>query len=140
MPTTSPTIAAPAAPAPILRKTRTAADFVHRHARSPLTREHAADLLRAISTWHAARPESAHAALTDLLAAITQCTGQAWLKANAADPDVTRFTDLATHPQTANIDPATWTTSWPPSCGPATPGACNFRHGKSSLVDGPADY
>lgn len=103
MPTTSQATVAPTTPALILRKTRTAADFVHRHARSPLTREHAADVLRAIAGWHAARPETAHAHLADLLAALAECAGGAWLKANAADPDVARFTHLAAHPQ--HIDP-----------------------------------
>lgn len=105
MPTTSPAIAAPTVSTLTLRKTRTAADFVHRHARSPLTRQHAADVLRAVSSWHAARPEPTHAHLTDLVAAVAECTGAAWLKANAADPDVAHFTDLATHHPPQHIDP-----------------------------------
>lgn len=104
MPTIAPTTALPPASALILRRTRTAADFVYRHSRSRLTRGHAADVLRAVSDWHAADPESAPARLANLLASVVECTGESWLRANAADPDVARFNDLVAYPPLSPIE------------------------------------
>jgi hypothetical protein len=81
--------------APPLVKIQTAADYVQRHARNPLTRAHAADVRQAIAVCRAAGdPVDAAAALTGLLAAVAECAGSSWLKANIDDPDVARFTAL----------------------------------------------
>lgn len=82
-------------PAMPLVKTETAADYVGRNARSPLTRKHAADVQRAIAVCRAADDAAyAEAALGGLLEAVAECAGRAWLKANSDDPDVARFTAL----------------------------------------------
>ena len=81
--------------APPLVKTDTAADFVQRHARNPLTRAHAAEVQQAIAAHRAAGdPVDAAAALTGLLAAVAECAGSNWLTANTDGPDVARFTAL----------------------------------------------
>ena len=78
-----------------LMKTETAADYVRRHARNPLTRAHAADVQQAIAACRAADdPIGAAAALIGLLAVVAECAGSGWLKANGDDPDVARFTAL----------------------------------------------
>ena len=80
---------------PPLVKTETAADYVQQHARNPLTRAHAADAQQAIAVCRAAdNPVDAAAALTGLLAAVAECAGSSWLKANTDDPDVARLTAL----------------------------------------------
>lgn len=80
---------------PPLVKTQTAADYVQRHARNPLTRAHAVGVQQAIAISRAAdNPVDAGAALTGLLAAVAECAGSSWLKANTDDPDVGRFTAL----------------------------------------------
>ena len=80
---------------PPLMKTETAADYVQRHARNPLTRGHAADVQQAIAACRAADdPVDAAAALTGLLTAVAECAGSGWLKANTDDPDVARLTAL----------------------------------------------
>jgi len=90
-----PMIALPHALPTALRKTRTAAEYVHRHAAGPLARERAAEVLQAVNAYEA-HPSSAAAPLllTDLLTAIVECVGPAWLKVNADDPDIARFTAL----------------------------------------------
>jgi hypothetical protein len=81
--------------APPLVKTHTAAGYVQRHARSPLTRAHAAGVQQAITVCRAAEnPVDAAAALTGLLTAVAECAGSSWLKANTDDPDVARFAAL----------------------------------------------
>lgn len=78
-----------------LAKTETAAGYIGRTARSPLIREHAADVQRAIAVCRAAGDAAdADAALGGLLGAVAECAGSAWLKANRDDPDVARFTAL----------------------------------------------
>ena len=80
---------------PPLMKTETATDYVRRHARNPLTRAHAASVQQAIAACRAADdPVDAAAVLTGLLAAVAECAGSGWLKANGDDPDVARFTAL----------------------------------------------
>jgi hypothetical protein len=80
---------------PPLMKTETAADYVRRHARNLLTRTHAADAQQAIAASRAADdPIDAAAALSRLLAAVSDCAGSGWLKANGDDPDVARFMAL----------------------------------------------
>jgi hypothetical protein len=80
---------------PPLAKAETAADYVRRHARNPLTRAHAADVQQAITACRAAGdPVDAAAAVSVLLAAVAECAGSTWLKANTDDPDVARFTAL----------------------------------------------
>jgi hypothetical protein len=76
-------------------KTEMAADYVWRHARNPLTRDHAAEVQQAIAICRAADdPVEAAAALAGLLTAVRDCAGSIWLKANSDDPDVARFTAL----------------------------------------------
>ena len=78
-----------------MAKTQTAADYVQRHARNPLTRTHAASVQQAIAVCRAAdNPVDTAAALTGLLTAVAECAGSSWLKANTDDPDVARFTAL----------------------------------------------
>jgi hypothetical protein len=82
-------------PATPLKKTETAAAYIGRTARSPLIREHAADVQRAIAVCRAAGDAAdAEAALRGLLETVAECAGRAWLKANSDDPDVARFTAL----------------------------------------------
>ena len=45
---------------PPLAKTQTAADYVQRHARNPLTRTHAASVQQAIAACRAAVPHATH--------------------------------------------------------------------------------
>jgi hypothetical protein len=79
-----------------LVKTDTAAGYIRRTARSPLTREHAADVQRAIAACRAAGDaEGTDAAIGGLLQTVAQCAGRTWLRANRDDPDVARFTVLA---------------------------------------------
>jgi hypothetical protein len=76
-------------------KTETAADYIWRHARSPLIRAHAADVQRAIAACRTAdNAMDAAAALVELLTAVRECAGSNWLSANSDDPDVARFTML----------------------------------------------
>jgi hypothetical protein len=76
-------------------KTETAADYIWRHARSPLIRAHAADVQHAIAACRTAdNPVEADVALAGLLIAVRECAGSSWLKANSDDPDVARFTML----------------------------------------------
>ena len=78
-----------------MAKTQTAADYVQRHARNPLTRTHAASVQQAIAVCRAAdNPVDTAAALTGLLTAVAECAGSSWLKANTDDPDVARFRAL----------------------------------------------
>lgn len=80
---------------PPLAKTQTAAGYVQRRARNPLTRTHAAAVQQAIAICRAAdNPVDAATALTALLTAVAECAGASWLKANTEDPDVARFTAL----------------------------------------------
>jgi len=80
---------------PPLVKTETAADYIQRHARNPLTRTHAAIVRQAIAACRAAgNPVDAATALTGLLTAVAECAGSNWLKANTGDPDIARFTAL----------------------------------------------
>jgi hypothetical protein len=86
------TTGSPTAP---LMKTETAADYVWRQARNPLTRDHAAEVQQAIAVCRAADdPVEAAAALAGLLTAVRDCAGSSWLKANSDDPDVARFSAL----------------------------------------------
>jgi hypothetical protein len=81
--------------APPLVKTQTAADYVQRHARSPLTRAHAAEVQQAIAACRAVEnPVDAAAAVSGLLTVVADCAGSSWLKANTGDPDVARLTAL----------------------------------------------
>jgi hypothetical protein len=76
-------------------KTETAADYIWRHARSPLIRAHAADVQQAIAACRTAdNPIDAAAALAGLLIAVRACAGSSWLRANSDDPDIARFTIL----------------------------------------------
>ena len=78
-----------------LVKTETAIGYVARRTRSPLTRAHAAEVQRAIAVCRAADdPADVDEALGELLAAVAECAGSGWLKANRDDPDVARFTAL----------------------------------------------
>lgn len=78
-----------------LVKTDTAASYIRRAARSPLTREHAADVQQAIAACRAVGDvASADAVIGGLLQAVAECAGRTWLRANRDDPDVARFTDL----------------------------------------------
>ncbi|MDL4813105.1 hypothetical protein [Actinomadura opuntiae] len=111
----------------IMRKTRTAADYVHTHSPNPLTRRRAAVVLRHLATVHAAvhaavhadasagsigdmgphRPESVEpAALRGLLAAVAECAGSSWLRANSHDPDIGRLAALLDAPHLVPGDPA----------------------------------
>lgn len=90
-----PMIALPHTLPAALRKTRTAAEYVHRYAAGPLARERAAEVLRAVNAYEAhPAPAAAPLLLADLLTAVAECVGSAWLKVNADDPDIARFTAL----------------------------------------------
>ncbi|MBA9003371.1 MULTISPECIES: hypothetical protein [Thermomonospora] len=93
-----------------LRKTRTAAEYVHRSAAGPLAREHAVEILRTAAAYelHPA-PAAAPLLLADLLTAVAECAGPAWLKANADDPDIARFTALVDQTQDETAEPPTIT-------------------------------
>ena len=94
---------------PALVKTETAADYVQRHARNPLTRAHAATVQQTIAVCRTAEdPAEAATALTGLLAAVAHCAGSSWLKANTDDPDIAGFMalrDSATEPTPAGGSP-----------------------------------
>jgi hypothetical protein len=90
----------------VLRKTWTAADYVWRHARNPLTRDHAAEVKNAIMAYRGAHDAAdAVARARALLAAVWECLGSTWLAANRDDPDVARFTALV-EPAAGAGDPA----------------------------------
>jgi hypothetical protein len=114
-------------------KTETAANYIWRHARSPLIRAHAEDVQRAIAACRTADDAmDAAAALAELLTAVRECAGSSWLSANSDDPDVARFTrllDWAAEPTPAggipdvgDIDELLATVLWaahgPPSAAP----------------------
>ena len=110
--------------APPLVKTEMAADYVQRHARSPLTRAHTAVVQQAIAVCRATEnPAGGAAALTGLLAAVAECAGNSWLiKANTGGPDVARFTALwksAAEPTPASGSPKPLTLM---TCRPWCPG------------------
>ncbi|MFI0483535.1 hypothetical protein [Actinomadura sp. 9N215] len=95
-----------ARPAVILRKTWTAAAYVHTHAPSGTSRRHAAAILRALADVHAAANGPVHSpvdgsvdnadppTLRALLDAVAECAGPDWLRANTHDPDIGRLTAL----------------------------------------------
>lgn len=93
-------------PALNLRKTRTAADYVHTHTRSAHTRAGATDVLRALAGVHTAADPDDAATLRDLIAAVADCAGSDWLQANADDPDVRRLTQYLETPALVPSDPA----------------------------------
>jgi thioredoxin 2 len=90
----------------VLRKTWTAADYVWRHARNPLIRDHAAEVKNAIMAYRRAG-DAADAVVRAraLLAAVWECLGSTWLAANRDDPDVARFTAVV-EPEAGADDPA----------------------------------
>lgn len=103
----------------ILRKTRTAADYVHTHSPNPLTRSRAAAVLHNLAAVHVGAATDAArdaawgpgeqvdpVALRDLVAAVADCAGTGWLQANAHDPDIGRVTALLDAPQLLPGDPA----------------------------------
>ncbi|XRQ04370.1 hypothetical protein ACN3XK_48530 [Actinomadura welshii] len=85
-------------PTLILRKTRTAADYVHTHARNADTRDKAAAVLHVLAGVHAADDAATPASLRDLAVAVADCTGPDWLQANTDDPDVRRLATLLEAP------------------------------------------
>lgn len=88
-----------------LRKTRTAADYVHTHTRSVHARAGATAVLRALAGVHAADPDAA-VTLRDLITAVADCAGSDWLQAHADDPDVRRLTQYLDTPALVPSDPA----------------------------------
>ncbi|XVQ07472.1 hypothetical protein ACQP1W_33400 [Spirillospora sp. CA-255316] len=106
----------------ILRKTRTAADYVHTHSPNLHTRCRAEVVLRQLAAVHAAATVGSSgsvgdgltdapdwidpAALRALLTAVADCAGTGWLHANAHDPDIGRLTALLDTPHPVPGDPA----------------------------------
>ncbi|TDB96613.1 hypothetical protein [Actinomadura sp. 7K534] len=93
------------APTLILRKTRTAADYVRTRTRNAETRERAAAVLHVLAGVHAAGDVAAPASLRDLVAAVGDCAGPEWLQAHADDPDVRRLATLLDAPDLIPGDP-----------------------------------
>jgi hypothetical protein len=125
-------------PTPPLVKTETAADYVQRHARNPLTRAHAADVQQAIAACRATDdPVDAATALIGLLATVAECAGSGWLKANSDDPDVARFTRLVENaaepsPADGSPDASDLDELLPPFSGPPT-GHSDHRAGLRNI-------
>jgi hypothetical protein len=109
----------------ILRKTRTAADYINTRSPNVLTRCRAAAVLRQLAAFHATANTTVSSAgtsvgstyfdqadrigpptLRGLLAAVADCAGTGWLKVNARDPDVARLAALLDEPHRAPSDPA----------------------------------
>ncbi len=87
-----------------LRKTRTAAEYVHARTRSAELRDRAADVLRVVDDVDAAA--GAPATLRDLVVSVADCAGPEWLQAHADDPDVRRLTAYLETPVLVPGDPA----------------------------------
>lgn len=95
-------------------KTRAAAGYAARHTPGELTRAHAAVLLTRLGACEDLLPGDdgdvpavLHGALRDLVLAVRDLAGPAWLDASGDDPDVAAFTALqatASPPDPARID------------------------------------
>lgn len=88
------------------RKTRTAIAFVSRHTRSDITRTRAlalGALLEKVNSGDV--PHEGSTLFRDLVIAIRDLVGPAWLDANADDPDIREFTalDAAPEPPSAEV-------------------------------------
>lgn len=95
-------------------KTRAAAGYAARHARAELAQARAAALLQRLSACEAAMtageaqlPTIAAGMLRNLVLAVSDLAGPAWLEANGDDPDVAAFTVMQatpSPPEPARID------------------------------------
>jgi len=87
-----------------LRKTRTAAEYVHARTRSAELRDRAAEVLRVVADVDAA--EGSPATLRDVVVSVADCAGPEWLEAHADDPDVRRLKAFLENPVLLPGDPA----------------------------------
>ncbi|HEY8481731.1 MAG TPA: hypothetical protein VIL71_18040 [Spirillospora sp.] len=107
----------PTPPTLRLRKTSTAAEYVHTHTTSADTRARAAAILGVLADVHAADDPATATTLRDLLVAVADCVGPDWLAANTGDPDVRRLTTYLETPvlvpgDTAELDELLATVLW----------------------------
>jgi hypothetical protein len=86
-------------------KTRAAADYICRHTLSDLTRQRALILAGKLGTCDAALedrpgdlPPAVQGLLRDLVRAVRELAGSAWLSANSDDPDIAALTGLDSTP------------------------------------------
>jgi hypothetical protein len=117
-------------------KTRAAARYAARHARSELARARAAVLLTRLGACQdipagAAVPAVFHGVLRDLVLAARDLAGPAWLAAASDDPDIAAFTALQATPappSPAELDEIIARVLWARFGPPGTPRTAPAPH------------